>query len=181
MDLKTKVEKVGNRIVAVSQDVLLLSDDYYNSTSMSENVDEKYVLDVFQKLQNLDRFNIKSNFPLINLIKSLIEYETAMKEYSRLFIFKHLFNALELAINFSQEITGDDFDNAVEVRAGIPRTSVTRWRDFYNRTKHVDRSDNHNITYLEGTQKVSSMILPVRHCTKKAITTLLNSNWRQKT
>ena len=114
MNLKTKVEKVGNKLVALSEDVLILSDDYYNWTSMFENANEKYVIEVFHKLQNMNRFDIKSNLFGINLIKSLNEYEMAMKENSRLFIFKHLFNALELAINFSREKTGKDFDKTLD-------------------------------------------------------------------
>ncbi len=173
MNLKTKVEKVGNKLIAQSKDVLILSDDYYNWTSMSENVNEKYILGVFQKLQKLNRFDIKSNMRLINLIKSLSEYEMAMKEYSRLFIFKHLFNGLELAINFSRESTGKKFDISVEAHTGIPETTVETWREFYNRIKHVDKSSKDNVTYIEGTQKVTSMILPIRNCIKKAIMTLL--------
>ena len=175
MNLKTSVEKVGNNLIARSEDVLILSDDYYNWTSMSENVNERYILDVFQKLQKLNRFDFKLNHSAINLIKSLNEYEMAMKEHSRLFIFKHLFNALELAINFKSESTGEKFDKYVEAHTNMPEATVKSWREFYNRIKHVDKSNNHNITYLEGMQKISSMIVPARRCAKKAILAVLNT------
>jgi hypothetical protein len=174
MNLKTKVEKIGNNIIVHSEDALILSDDYHNWTSMSENVNEKYALDVFQKLQKLNRFDIKSNLPIVNLIKSLNEYEKAMNEYSRVFIFKHLFNALELGLNFCREITGKDFNEAVQAITGISENSVQGWKDFYNRIKHVNKSNQHNVTYLEGTKNVSSMLVPIRNSCKKAITKLLN-------
>jgi hypothetical protein len=175
MKLKTEIEKVGNKLIAHSEDVLILSDDYYNWTSMSENVNEKYILDIFQKLQRLNRFGIKSNLRLTNLIKSLSEYEMGMKENSRLFIFKHLFNALEIAINIDSERTGEMFDKSVEAHTGIPEATVERWRGLYNRIKHVDKSSNHNSAYMEGTKKVTSMIVPIRNSAKKAIMTILKN------
>lgn len=175
MNLESKVEKIGNKQIAISRDVLILSDDYYNWTSMSENVNEKYVVEVFHKLQNMNRFDTKSNLLGINLIKSLNEYEMSMKENSRLFIFKHFFNALELAINFNSESTGKRFDKSVEARTGIPETTVQTWREFYNRIKHVDKSEKDNTTYVEGLQRLTSMILPIRNCSKKTIMTLLNT------
>jgi hypothetical protein len=176
MNFKTKVEKVGNNIIVDSEDALILSDDYYNWTSMSENANEKYVLEVFQKIQKLNRFDIKSNLSVINLIKSLNEYEKATNEYSRLFIFKHLFNALELAINFGRESTGKDFDKTVQALTGIHEGSVQRWRDFYNRVKHVNKSNQHNVTHVEGTKNISSILVPIRDSCKKAIMMLLNKS-----
>jgi hypothetical protein len=108
------------------------------------------------------------------LIKALSEYETAMKENSRLFIFKHLFNALELAINFDSETTGLNFDRSVEINTSVSEKTVRVWREFYNRIKHVDKTSQDNNIYEQGMKNLSSLILPVRTSSRKAIMNVLN-------
>ena len=97
-----------------------------------------------------------------------------MTENSTLFIFKHLFNALELSTNSHKEYTNNVFDIVVSENTTIPSGPVKEWRSFYNRIKHVDESEEQHLAFVSGMDKVSSMICPIRSCTKKTIVNLLN-------
>ena len=113
MDLKNEVRKVGDIVHAYSENVIVVSDDAFAWVSLSENISENYTLDLFKTIQNFKAIDIKQNLPYTNLTKAITEYERSMTENSTLFIFKHLFNALELSTNSHKEYTNNVFDIVV--------------------------------------------------------------------
>jgi hypothetical protein len=174
-DVKNEIEITGDVIHATSENVVIASDEVFAWTSSSEYIDAKYMLSLFRILQKLKSTEINQNPILTNLSKGITEYEKSMLENSRLFIFKHLFNSLELCINSSKEYISDDFDVAVSKNVAIPERSVRQWRKFYSRIKHVDRSKQESVAFENVLRMISSMILPVMRCSRKMIAKLLNS------
>lgn len=166
---KTKYKKNGNKIETYSEDALIFTDVSYTGISLSENINETYVVDVFRKLQKLNRFG-KYNLSHTNLIKSLREYENSMSENSLLYIFKCLYNSLELATNSQKEETGDNFDKEVSNKTSITEKQAYEWRQFYNRIKHMDKSHLESNKYIHGLENVLSMISPLRRCGRNMIT-----------
>ena len=137
MNLKSEVRTIGNRSHVYSKDVIGVSDESFGWTSASESINEKRVLTLFRIIQRFKEIYSKQNLSYLNLRKSITEYEKSMKENSRLFIFKHLFNSLELCTNFYKEYTSSAFDEIVSNNMAIPTATVREWRNFYSRIKHV--------------------------------------------
>lgn len=175
-DLKNEVRRIDDIVHAYSESVIVVSDEAFAWTSLSENISENYTLDLFKTIQKFKAIDINQNLRYTNLTKAIGEYEKSTTENSTLFIFKHLFNALELSTNFYHEYIGGTFDAIVSNNTVIPTESVKEWRNLYTRIKHVDRSDKERIAFVNGIQNVNSMILPLRRCTRKTIVDLLNSN-----
>lgn len=149
------------------------------STGGSENVDEKISLDLFKKIQAIKKPRMESTLPLatINLVKAFNEYENSTISFERLSMFKHLFNAIELSINWNgRNLIGNDFDSAVAAMAHVDQNDVREWREFYNRAKHVDTTPNHVDATVRGMEKLPSILLPVRSCASKIIFQILNKN-----
>jgi hypothetical protein len=61
-----------------------------------------------------------------------------MSENFRPYIFKYLFNSLELSTNSKKEKKGSDFDKEVSKNSLITEKQVCEWRELYNRIKHMD-------------------------------------------
>ena len=71
-----------------------------------------------------------------------------MSEFSKLFKFKNMFNALELLVNIDgKDRMGKDFDT--EAMRLDPKNCTEKWRNFYNRIKHILR-DSTDIRIYEG-------------------------------
>jgi hypothetical protein len=176
INLKNEVRELENVLHAFSENTVIVSDEAFAWTSNSECINEKYMLNLFQIIQKFKTTNINQNSSFTNLTKAITEYERGMKENSRPFIFKHLFNSLEFCTNFYKEYTSDAFDIAVSKNVAIPTESIREWRKFYSRIKHVDRSEKESMAFVGGMNKVNSMILPIRSTTRKMIVRLLNSS-----
>ncbi len=171
--VKNEVRRIGDIVHVHSTDVVIVTDETCGWTSLSENINEKYVLDLFKIIQNFNAIE-KQDLTYINLTKAITEYEGGMTENSTLFIFKHLFNALELSTNSHKQYTNNVFDIVVSKNTNIPCETVKEWRNFYNRIKHVDKSQEQHMAFVSGLDKVTSMIYPIRSCTRKTIVNLLN-------
>ena len=174
MGLKNEVGRMDDIVHAYSENVIVVSDEAFAWVSLSENISENYTLDLFKTIQNFKAIDIMQNLPYANLTKAITEYERSMTENSTLFIFKNLFNALELSTNSHQEYTSNEFDTIVSENTTIPSDTVKEWRIFYNRIKHVDESEEQYIAFVSGKDKLTSMICPMRSSTKKTIVKLLN-------
>jgi hypothetical protein len=64
---------------------------------------------------------------------------------------------------------GDDrtsarFDNEVS-RLGMSNiATVKSWREFYNRTKHIQKQKGHASTYYQGVKHPGEILLSIRNC-----------------
>lgn len=106
---------------------------------------------------------LTENIEMDNLKKSLTEYETGMKVFDRLMVFKHIFNSLELATNWDgSDRQGSSFDMQVATITGLQTSEVTEWRRFYNRTKHIDREPKEIAEFVQGMQNLPYFLKPLR-------------------
>jgi hypothetical protein len=88
----------------------------------------------------------------------------------KLFKFKNIFNALELVTNIDGiNRTKSDFDNEA-IRLGPTNCSdVEKWRNFYNRIKHVQRNSGDIRMYEEGEKGVTQELLCSRKCVQELL------------
>jgi hypothetical protein len=135
-----------------------------------EEIDEDKVVSTLGLINKLNSKKFTDNLKINNLRKSLTEYENGMKVFDRLMIFKHLFNSLELATNWD----GSDrkslpFDTEVATITGLPTLEVNKWRDFYNRTKHIDREPKEIAEFVHGMQNLPCVLKPLRSASNTVI------------
>ena len=78
-----------------------------------------------------------------------------MEENNIILKFRDLFTALELCVNIDgNEKTAPAFDDKANKLYGINLITVSNWREFYNRVKHVDRSQ----TDIDNRYKVENSL-----------------------
>jgi hypothetical protein len=134
-DSKVFVEIIDENIVS--------HDSVHATVTHSAEVEERAILEAFRNLQRFNMFQINENSSLRenNLKKSLENYSNAMEENNIILKFRDLFTALELCVNIDgNEKTGPAFDDKANKLYGINLSTVSNSREFYNRVKHVDRS-----------------------------------------
>jgi len=86
-----------------------------------------------------------------------------MTVFPKLMIFKHLFNSLELSTNWNGvDRKGSSLDREVAGTSGIPMTNAEKWRRFYDRTKHVDRTAKDATEFVGGLATISDDLVPLR-------------------
>ncbi|MFL6413738.1 MAG: hypothetical protein ACJ71K_21160 [Nitrososphaeraceae archaeon] len=87
----------------------------------------------------------------MNLMSSLYHYAAAISEFNRLFKFKNMFNALELLVNIDgKDRKQEVFDAEAKRLDPTNCKNGEKWRNFYNRTKHVQRHSTDIKVYEEG-------------------------------
>jgi len=105
-----------------------------------DELDEEQTISNLQLLRILNRHAISTTTAkqVTSLSKALSEFESAMTVFPQLMIFKNLLNSLEPATNSDGvDRTGKSLDNEVDKMSGIGVTEAEKWRNFYDRTKHV--------------------------------------------
>lgn len=152
---------------------VIVTDKVEVMIGFTEEIDESMWVSILQQINTLSikKLQNSTQVPLINLKKSFNEYRNAMEVIpDRLIIFKHLFNALELASNFDgKDLKGLEFDNEVARITKLQASEVREWRCFYDRTKHVDRTSRDMATFMEGIKKLPEILLPLRVATQAVI------------
>jgi hypothetical protein len=161
LEPKTTVKESDGGFHLESEETLVLSEQSFSGSGIRGEIDENKVVDIFQRLQKLKRFEKKSvsERQTINLINALSNYESGISEFDRILKFKHFFNSLELAINMSNEFYRDSLDNEVKRMLSIKKSKAMNWRQFYNRVKHAQTKSGHIKMYYRG---VNSYILTKR-------------------
>ncbi|MEM3858348.1 MAG: hypothetical protein QW478_02955 [Candidatus Micrarchaeaceae archaeon] len=77
-----------------------------------------------------------------------------MTSLNRLVIFKHLYNLLEIITNIDgKHRKGKDLDSKISDIMEATEDYYSRWRNFYNRTKHNYCNIEGVIVYVSGTKK----------------------------
>jgi hypothetical protein len=176
---RANTEKDGNRTTVTIEETIVFRDEVHTSVGLSEKISCQEVIHTFQKLQHLTRFNTNKarSLELSNFIKALREYGDAMSALSRPVKFKHLFNALELVSNIDGSAREkENFDSRVASLSGVKREDIREWREFYNRTKHVDKHSTDVHKYVTGMKGIGSKyILPLRSCCNGILSSVLQS------
>lgn len=162
---QSHVRKVGNRFEVHLSDTVVVTDNHFAEIGFEEKVDDKDVVNMFNKLQRFKRFELNPNSARqdINLGLSLSDYEEAMSTFETLYKFKHLFNSLEHSTDIDgKKLEGPDFDRFYNSLSLTPNTNVTDWRKLYNRIKHSARNSNDIKNYFNGIQNLREYIMGLR-------------------
>lgn len=166
------VEQQENKTVVHLHEHVTISDSVSIMVGTEEDVDEDLVIKILKKIQSMKRFDLQKISPIniINLSKAFGEYENSITSFDRLVMFKHLFNTIELSTNWDgKSREKDDLDKEVAQISGVQQSDVKSWREFYNRTKHVDRTPTDVTTTIQGMENLPSLLGPVRGCARKII------------
>lgn len=157
-------EKIGNRYEVHLSESITVRDDIFAEIGVKDSVDDTQVINLFNKLQRSERFELNPNSTKqdINLDKSLSEYEQAMSNLEIEYKFKHLFNSLEYSTNINGEKLKYGFDSLYTDLVKSPAMDVTQWRTLYNRTKHVQENSNHVKAYINGLQNSRGYVSELR-------------------
>lgn len=168
---KAKVsEPTSGHKVVVVQETVRITERVHITVGFEDELDETRVIEILQKINELENPKLTTNFQIQDLNKSLEEYSAAMSSFDRVGIFKHLFSSLELATNCD----GNDrkaavVDKEVNKITGISDSEVKDWREFNARLKHIDRSPQDEAVYQEGLRKIGEKINPLRDTAEKVI------------
>lgn len=166
------VEQNESQTVAHLSEHVTISDSVSMMVGTSEDIDEDLVIKIFKKIQSMKKFGIQpsSLITIVNLSKAFGEYENSITSFDRLVMFKHLFNTIELSTNWDgKNREGDDLDKEIAQISGVQQADAKDWREFYNRTKHVDRTSIDVTNTIQGIQNLPSLLGPVRECARKII------------
>lgn len=165
---RTYTKKSGKSVEIFINDFFSVRDTASISVGYKEDIDEYSILNVFNELQITKRFNINiASLTLHNLSKALTEYESAMNDIDLINKFKHIFNAIEIAINYDGiKRESDEFDNEVEKLTSIFKSNIRSWRQDYNRFKHYDTNKRDRDTYLKSKELIQSYLSDLRDCCK---------------
>ena len=169
---KTMVKKIAQRFEVNVTEYGAVTDHIGLAVDFSEEIEEQSIIDLFQKIQKLKRFEINNSSSLhdINLRDSFENYEGAMFEYKKLFKFKYIYNALGLVTNLDGgKKEGSDFDKEVGKLCGVSEDKVKTWRNFYNRIKHVQKNKKDVITYYEGITKLTDYLTHITKCVQMVL------------
>jgi hypothetical protein len=108
-----------------------------------EVLDENRVMEYFVLIRKLSRHASSQNnsLQIVNMNKALSEFESAMIAQNRLTLFRSLYTALMLAVNWDgKERTGLMLDAEIVALAGIQTSEAQRWRRIFDRTKQIGRA-----------------------------------------
>jgi hypothetical protein len=168
----SSVKKIGNTIYANIVEHVGLDERIHVVVGFIQKMDEKKILDIFRKLQKINKFGMPKSSTIhdVNFNKSLELYNEAMSESSRLFKFRNMFNALEFVVNIDgKDRKGNDFDSEAKRLDPANCIDVQRWREFYNRIKHVHRNSSDIQAYEKGAQHLSDYLKSSRNCVQELL------------
>ena len=151
-------------------ETLVVRDSVHITGMFNELVDELNVLDILRKLIKLDGLSGHTGIQIQDLKKSIDEYAHACSAFDRLPIFKSLFSSLEHAVNCDgHDRVGSELDDEIRQFSGCNMTDCIDWREFNNRSKHIDRNAQDETKYQYGLTKVPGWITPLREVCEKVL------------
>jgi hypothetical protein len=135
----------------------------------AEQLDESDVMSNLQLIDKLDRHKRKRRKRTQkNLENALGNYESAfyrkgIKELDEISMFKSIFNAVEIAINWEKELCSPDRDKILSNVANVSIRRVASWRCMYNRLKHTSISLREQRQYRNMMQgQIRRHLVPLR-------------------
>jgi len=176
-DTKVKIEQTKNGKIVSIIETIRIRDSVHIEIGTQENIDENSSLNYIEKIIKINRFNITktTHESHVNISKSINEYENAMMSFNRLRIFKNLFNSLELSTNWDGvDRRGTILDSEISSISLIPQKDIEYWRGLYNRTKHIDRTPTESSDYVEGVEKLTTILPTMREASSKLLINRLN-------
>jgi len=157
-------------------ETIVFRDTVYMTIGTKEEISEQQVIANLNKIIMVNRFSPRPSLVReSNLSKALNEYEIAMSTFDRLRIFKSLFNTIEFCTNWTgTDYRGQVLDANVAAITTIPQSDIEFWRNFYNRTKHVDKTTLEASTFVQGMEKLPEILPTIREAAKKLIVNCMN-------
>lgn len=157
-------------------ETMVLRDTVYITIGTKEEISEQLVIANLNRIVMVNRFSPRpSSVGESNLSKALNEYEIAMSTFDRLRIFKSLFNTIEFCANWTgTDYRGQVLDANVAAITTIPQSDIEFWRNLYNRTKHVDKTNLEASAFVQGVEKLPAFLPTIREAAKKLIANCMN-------
>lgn len=168
-----KVEHTPEGVRVLMTGTVVIRTSLHMAIGTKEELHEEQAVSNLGLLGRLNRHTISTATPMpaASLSKALSEFENAMTVFPRLMIFKHLFNSLELSTNSDgTDRRGKSLDKEVAKISGIAVTDAEKWRDFYNRTKHVDTTPRNVTEFVAGLGNLAETLMPLRRASTLVIT-----------
>jgi len=137
---------------------------------IDETLDVNLLVSIYNLVSRFRQHALRntSKFDVVSITNSLNQFDLAMDAGDHVTIFKNLFNSLELATNSNiAEKNGKDFDTEVvslvaSLYPGLTLSMVEKWRETYNRVKHVPQSPADVASYIEGQRQLGMYLVPLR-------------------
>ena len=171
---KTVDTTPGKEIIIT--DILQATDHLGTAVLDNDELDEDKVLELLSKILSIKNNNAQSTLNIIDMQKSLDQYQFAMNSFDKVGIFMHLFASLELSTNCDgKKRCAQELDQEVARISGIDDSVINNCRQFNNRVKHKNKNSRQNKEYAEELNKLTSKIINVREIAQKIITFRLNS------
>ena len=165
-----KVTKTLTSFRVETSENIRIRESKHITAGFQDVLDEASVLEIVKKIDSLDNLSGTVKFQIQDIRKSLTDYFVAMSIFDRGGIFKHLFRSLELSTNCDgRDRIGQSLDNEVSKVAAISRADVKDWREFNDRTKHINRNQQEEKLYKNGLLKLGERLDPLRWACQKII------------
>ena len=168
---QAKIERKDSSTKITFSSILRLTFLVKIKSIFKEEIDENELKQILVLIQNLDSESTRESD---QLKKALASYGSAMSSFDRCTIFKNLFDALALATNSDgNERLPDVFSAEIAAITNEKQDMIGKWREFNNRTKHIDKNPNDDRKYKDGMKEMPSWISPLRLAAQKIILTKL--------
>ena len=162
----SKVEKTPAGSKIIISNVPLLRDTVVSTV---DELDEAKVIDVLQNVHAVLGYGSKPPLKIHNLQKSLTAYGDGMQATSALQMFKRIYEAMELAVNFDGSNSGgSDLDKMVKHIIGDNTIPIATFRNFNNSTKHSSKDAN-RADYETGKANINRYTRTLRSITTTVI------------
>lgn len=165
----------GEHRVEITE-VVQITDEVHIHFEFRDDLDEKLVLIILNKISKLEILTVSKNLNIVDLKKSLMVYADAMSSNERVGIFKNLYSSIEIATNCDGvDRAGRALDSEVNRITGTPTLSMQDWREFNDRLKHINRTPTEEAAYQNGLLRIGEKINPLRETSQKVILHRLKS------
>ena len=165
MPSTSKVEKTPTGSKVEITDVVTTRDFWSFKISFSDDLDEKKVIDVLQKIHAVYDSGNNSPSKTLDMQKALDAYQSGMQATAALNAFKGMYEAMELAANSDgPRSEGPAFEKKIQRLTSSSTAQIGTFRNFNNSTKHSGRA-RHNADYEKGKAGINKYIRDLRPVT----------------
>jgi hypothetical protein len=178
-EIRTPEKKESDLVFSVCQNseraaLLILYADLRNGLRREPplELDENSIVSNLKLIDKVDRHNPDHKGDIIkhNLSKALNEYERAFNDTERVDIFKHIYNAVEFAINHDKDRHGKLIDVEVNSLTNVPLNTAELWREAtYYRQKHSDVKPQQLMEFSSIASRMSNELKPLRQAANTII------------
>lgn len=117
------------------------------------------VFNTYSNLKSLNRFSLDNpDIKEMNTIKSILLYETAIESSNTFIQHMMMYMSIETACLYDGNyLSGPALDSKMSKLTHLNEDYIKKWRDLYNRQKHVDTKSSHIRKTMEVIQSPMSV------------------------